>query len=378
MRYQPTVFAQLMKALPRGAVERLAARHPSGRAKRILGAWGHVASMVVGQLAGTRSLRDLERLLERHSGVHAHLGLQAVRRSTLADANAGRPCALFEDIARQLSSKLDRRGIAGEAVRLIDATRIFAGRRCASWTASGALKLHIVYDPAGERPVCFAVTPERVNDIAFAKAMPVLAGATYVFDKGYYCFGWWAALAAQGCRFVTRLKTNSPVRLIAERQPEGEDILFDRVGQLSERLAGQRQNPFCRPLRLIGVRLHTGRELTLLSNDLEAPAADIAQLYRMRWQIELFFKWLKQNLKMAHFLGTSRNAVTIHILAALIAFLLLRLAQQHSPSTIGLQALARLMPATVLARRPLSDLLRPPDPPPQTGPSQPQLHFAYA
>ena len=142
-----------MKALPRGAVERLAARHPSGRAKRILGAWGHVASMVVGQLAGTRSLRDLERLLERHSGVHAHLGLQAVRRSTLADANAGRPCALFEDIARQLSSKLDRRGIAGEAVRLIDATRIFAGRRCASWTASGALKLHIVYDPAGERPV---------------------------------------------------------------------------------------------------------------------------------------------------------------------------------------------------------------------------------
>ena len=122
----------------------------------------------------------------------------------------------------------------------------------------------------------------------------------------------------------------------------------------------------------------TGREITLLTNDLDAPAEQIAALYKDRWQVELFFKWLKQNLAISHFIGTSRNAVTIQIMAALIGYLLLRIASLRYAGATGLQAVARLMPATLLTRRPLADLLRPP-PTRSSGPNQTdQLSLAYA
>lgn len=375
MQYQSTVFGQLLKEVPRGWFERAASAHHCGRKKRRLSEWGHLVSMVLVQLAGVRSLRDLERMLERHRGCLAHLGLSEVRRATLADANGARPAALFEAVAARLSAAVGRRGRGREALRLIDATRVFAGRRVEAWTGGGGVKLHVAYDPGSDRPACFTVTSERVNDITAAKAMPVEPGATHVFDKAYYDFAFWARLHAADCRFVTRLKKNSPTRHVEERAVTSEGILFDRVVTLSERLAGQRRNPFDQPVRLVAVRIDSGREITLLTNDLDAPAAEIARLYKDRWQVELFFKWIKQNLRIAHFLGTSRNAVTIQIMTALIACLLLRLAQIRHAAALPLQALARLMPATILRRAPLASLFRPP---PETPPDTRQLEIAYA
>lgn len=375
MRYQSTVIGQLLKAIPRGWFDRTAASHHAGRSKRRLSPWAHLVSMVFAQLGGARSLRDVERMLERQPGAFAHLDLQAVRRATLADANANRSAGLFEAVAARLSGRLAGRGAKREALRLIDATHIFAGRRVEQWSGDG-LKLHVVFDPVAERPTCFAVTPKRVNDITAAKLMPIEAGATYVFDKGYYDYGFWARLHRQDCRFVTRLKKHAVVRHCEERQPEGDGILFDRVVQLSERLASQRRNPLTDPVRLIGVKIDTGREITVLSNDLTAPASEIAGLYKARWQVELFFKWIKQNLKIDHFFGTSRNAVTIQIMAALIAYLLLRIAQLQHRAQLGLQAIARLMPAFVLDRTPLQLLLN--DPPPCQAPRACQMEIAYA
>jgi IS4 transposase len=208
--------------------------------------------------------------------------------------------------------------------------------------------------------------------------MPIEPGATYVFDKGFYDFAFWARLAAAGCRFVTRLKKNSPTLLLHERPVADDGILFDRCVRLSERLSGQRRNPFQHAVRLIGVRIASGREIVLLTNDLEAPAAQIAALYKARWQIELFFKWIKQNLKIAHFLGSSRNAATIQIMAALIAYLLLRLAQLRHAATLALQAIARLLPATIFSRRSLTDIVRPPDKLPSVPALQAQLPFGHA
>lgn len=375
MRYQSTVFGQLLKEIPRGWFDRAAAAHRGGRAKRRLSPWGHLVSMVFAQLGGARSLRDVERMLERQQGAFAHLDLQTVRRATLADANATRSAGLFEAVAARLSGRLAGRGAKREALRLIDATHIFAGRRVEQWSGGG-LKLHVVFDPVLERPTCFAVTPKRVNDITAAKLMPIEAGATYVFDKGYYDYGFWARLHRQGCRFVTRLKKHAAVRDCEERQVEGEGILFDRVVRLSERLAGQRNNPLTEPVRLIGVKIDTGREITVLSNDLTAPASEIAGLYKARWQVELFFKWIKQNLKIAHFFGTTRNAVTIQIMAALIAYLLLRIAQLRHRARLGLQAIARLMPAFVLDRAPLHLVLN--DPPPSQPATARQMELTYA
>jgi hypothetical protein len=377
MRYQSTVFAQMLKAIPRGWFDREARRHKRGRSKRELSDWGHMVTMVLAQLSGARSLRDLERIVERHPGVLAHLGLGSVRRSTLGDANASRSAELFEAVAGRLSGALVSKGQRKQALRLIDATRIFAGKEVEAW-AKGGVKLHMTFDPCAERPTWFAVTSERVHDLTPTKTMPIEAGATYVFDKGYYDFTFWASLHEASCRFVTRLKKNSPTHTLKERTPRGEGILFDRTVRLSERLASQRRNPFTAKVRIVGVTIDGGREIALLTNDLTAPAIEIAALYKARWQIELFFKWLKQNLKIAHFLGTSKNAVTIQIMAALIAYLLLRITALRHGASLGLQAIARLMPATLLTRRPFFELLEPP--PTQTEPAKnkPQIEFAYA
>jgi len=374
MQYQSTVFGQLLKELPRGWFERASARHKTGRAKRRLDPWAHLVSMVFAQLSGARGLREVERALERQGGVLAHLGMGQVRRSTLADANANRPAGLFEEVAAYLSARLIGRSIGREAVRLIDATRIFAGKRVEQWSRGG-VKLHVVFDPEAERPTCFVVTSERVTDVTIAKALPIEPGATYVFDRGYYDFGFWARLSQQDCRFVTRLKSNSPTTVIEERQASGHGILFDRVVRLSQRLASRRANPMSGPVRMIGVKIQTGRQIILLSNDLDSPAIVIADLYKARWQVELFFKWIKQNLKLAHFFGTNRNAVTIQIMAALIAYLLLRAAQIRCQAALGLQAIARLMPGFILSRRPLRDLLTAPDPGPLHQTRQMQLAY---
>ena len=378
MPYQDTVFGGLMKAFPRWRFDKLVQRHGADYRVRRLPSWSQFQAMVFCQLSGSRSLREVVGALERFPKSHAHLGLEPVRRSTLADANRLRPAALFEDVLEALVAQLGRRGgqREREMLRLIDATRVMVGKRVESWEADGAVKLHVVYDPGADTPVCFAVTSARTNDITPAKRFPLDPGATYVFDKGYYDFAFWAALDARGCRFVTRLKKNSPVTPIGTRatDPDGA-ILADRVARLSKRLASSRQNPFDKPVRLVTVRIDSGREITLLSNDLDAPAAEIATLYKQRWQVELFFKWIKQNLKIRHFLGTSENAVRIQIVTALIAYLLLRLAQIATGTGLGLQAIARLVAKTTFQRRALADLF---EPPPDTPQPHHQLKIPFA
>ena len=379
MQYQSTVFGQLLKGLPRGRFEHLAERYKQGRKKRELSPWGHLVAMVFAQTGGARSLRDVERMLECHHGVAAHLGLGSVKRSTLADANKLRSSDLFCDVATMLAGKLSRGSSGSQAVNLIDATTLVAGKKVEHWSAGGGVKLHVVYEANQAHPVCFAVTPQRVNDITAAQAMPIQSGATYVFDKGYYHFAFWAKLDAQGCRFVSRLKANSPVTIQQERVVvDGTGILSDRIVHLSQRLSASRRNPFEKPVRMIEVAISSGRKITLVSNDLESSAEAIAALYKARWQIELFFKWIKQNLKLNHFMGTSRNAVTIQIMAALIAFLLMKIAQSTAKAQLGLQAIARLVQPLALVRRPIAELFFPSPPKPKIASSQLTWDFENA
>jgi IS4 transposase len=255
-----------------------------------------------------------------------------------------------------------------EAVHLVDATSIRlteVSRAWADYKAHGALvKLHVDFDADRSIPANIAITPARINDVCMVGTMPIEPGATYVFDLGYYDFSWWSQLVAQGCRFVTRLKTHTRPRVIEERSVEaGSCICADRIVAIDGRLKSVRgaRHPLAgMALREILVSIEDGRTLRLVTNDLEAPATDIAALYKARWQVELFFRWIKQHLKIKRFLGTSENAIRIQIAVALIVFLLLRLAAAASRSACSLLTFVRLVRANLMHSRPLAGLAKPP------------------
>jgi len=366
MHHQNTVYHGLLKAIPRWRFDRLVEAHRGGYRDRRLSFWAQFVAMVYAQLSGAQSLRDLVTGLGSHGNLFYHLGLQDVRRSTLSDANRDRPASLFATVFDLLLPKLT--GTEGreaqDLVRLIDATSLPLNETLCGWahfsTGYAGAKLHLVYDPKAACPTYFSITPARVNDIVEAKKIPIEQAATYVFDKGYYDFAWWAALDQAGCRFVTRIKTNSPTRLVQTLPVEDKTIQSDRLIKLSERMARSRKNPIHGTLREIVVTLDNGTCVLLLTNDLTAPAIEIAMLYKTRWQIELFFKWVKQNLRIKKFLGTSENAVRLQIIAALIAFLLIRIAHQAALATCSLQDLTRLIRSNLLHPKTIQELLYPP------------------
>jgi hypothetical protein len=282
---------------------------------------------------------------------------------------------VFSALMKQLQRGYRRK--VGDCLRLIDSTSVRLTSFSRDWAAFSAgvcgAKAHIVYDPDAAQPLYLQVTKASVNDITAAKAMPVEPGATYVFDLGYYDYGWWAGLNRAGCRIVTRLKANTPFEAAEERAvPADSAILSDRTGYLPKRLAGARQNPLPELVREVRVRIETGKILRLFTNDLNASAEEIADLYKRRWEIELFFRWIKQTLKISRFLGTSENAVRIQIITALIAFMLLRLAHEANKIVESPLAFTRLIRANLMQRRAIRDLLQP-MPPPKQPQQQPLL-----
>ena len=372
MRHHNSVLHDLLKYIPWAVFDRLVAAHEADRRVRRLRSRDQLIALLYGQLSGAESLREIVGGLHSHKARLYHVGGRAVQRSTLADANAKRPAELFAALFAEMVGRA-RRGLRrqiGEATYLIDATGVRLGGRGSEWAhfssrACGA-KVHVIYDAEAGQPIYASVTAAKVNDITAAKEMPVEAGATYVFDLGYYDYGWWAALDGAGCRIVTRFKSNAPLKESVERAlPEDSNILSDRIGLLPQRQAGSRKNPFSKPVREVRVMTDTGKELRILSNDLEAPARDIADLYKRRWAIELFFRWIKQTLKIKHFLGVSENAVRIQVAVALIAYLILSLAQQAQKAVPSPLAFARLVRTNLMHRKRIDSLFGPHIPPPK-------------
>jgi hypothetical protein len=367
---QHTVLSQLLKHVPHARFKELVKAHGSDDAARGLDSQSQLVALLYGQLSGAPGLRAIVAELESHEERLSELGCDPVRRSTLSEANRHRPAALFGDLLAAVMAQGHRglRRHMNGATYLIDSTSVRLSALSGRWArfsapACGA-KAHIVYDPDADRPIHAVVTPARGTDLTAAKALPIEAGATYVFDLGYYDYGWWAGLHAAGCRIVTRFKTNTPLTVEEERPvppaaPDGGVILCDRVGRLPERQASRRRNPFQAPVREVRVRIETGKVLRILSTDLKASAQDIADLYKRRWAIELFFRWVKQTLNIRHFVGVSENAVRIQIAVALIAFVLLRLAQATQDAIKSPLAFARIVRTNLMHRRRIDQLLRP-------------------
>ncbi len=366
MRQHNSVFHSIMKLVPWDEFEVAVKRHRAQDYARGFTCRSHLVAMLYGQLAGSVSLRDIEAGLSSHANRLYHVHAMPARRSSLAEANRNRPVAVFCDLLGSLIRRAHRtlRQSMDGLTYLIDSTGLPLNElsRWARFSAKvcGA-KLHVVYDPNADCPVYTALSAANVNDITLAKAMPIVAKATYVFDLGYYDYAWWARLDAAECRFVTRLKKNTPLTVSrAKPVAAGGAILCDLIGTLPARQSNSRRNPFQKKVREIQVRIPTGKILRILTNDLEAPAQEIADLYKQRWAIELFFRWVKQTLKIRHFLGVSENAVRIQIAVALIAFLLLRLAQRMQKAVTSPLQFARLVRTNLMHLRSFNALLQPP------------------
>jgi hypothetical protein len=381
MRHHNSVFHRVLQGVPWDVFDQLVEAHGADWRVRHLTTKSQFIALLYGQLEGAGSLREIEAGLESHASRLYHLGAAPPRRSTLSDANAARPCAVFAELFAVMAARAHRplRRELADTTYLIGSTGLRLDGRSLDWARFSAkvcgVKLHLVYDADADRPIYAAISPARVNDITEAQSMPLEPGASYVFDLGYYDYAWWKKLDDAQCRIVTRFKRNTPLHVIEELPVgQGGAIVSDRIGFLPHRQGGGRRNPMRQAVREIRVRTDTGKVLRILSNDLDAAAQEIADLYKRRWAIELFFRWVKQVLKITRFLGVSENAVRTQIAVALIAFLLLRLAQAAQKAVTSPLRFARLVRANLMHRKPLDRLLDP-QPPPIRNPAQLALQW---
>jgi putative transposase len=386
MRFRDSIFGRLLEPINRRQFQTVVDRLDGDAYDKSFKSWDHLVALIYAQLSGNTSLRGVVAGFNANSQHHYHLGTGQLSRSTLADANARRPVGIFAQTFATLSAMASRqlRSEGMEMVRLIDASPIPLGKVC-SWAAWNGrirgMKLHVVYDPKGDVPKCVEVTAANVNDIEIGRQAPIQAGMTYVFDKGYCRFDWWQKINDSKAFFVTRPKTTIRLRAfkhrpIRKRKGDGFEIIADDEVKLVSK--GDSRLPI--PLRRIKVRREKGGMITLLTNDLGRTAIEIAALYKSRWQIELLFRWIKQHLDLRKFLGNNDNAIRLQVLAAMIAYLLLRLAARANCIKMLPLRLAELVTQFLFTRRSLASIDKPPPLNPsrrQCRTSPNQMEFCY-
>ena len=341
MAQSTTVLAQILKQVPKKLFDKLADEYHVNKHASILKAFNHFALLIFAQLTKLESTRDIQHATTAlFSGQRAD-GLIPVKKSTLADANKRINWCFYRDLFYGLltlfSSNFPRHKfpVPGDLLSL-DSSMITLCLSVFKWakyrTLKGALKLHALLDHNGYILRDMVITNGKVHDITVARKMRFAPGTTLLIDRGYFDSAWLYGLQQQGVYFVTLMKSTIGFEWIKRRSVKGQKgVRFDWIGYMTDSSG----NKYPTALRLIRyVDPETGKLLEFLTNLLELNAITIAELYKERWQIELFFKWIKQNLKIKTFLGTSENAVMSQIWVAMIAFLLLRVLQLSSESKI--------------------------------------------
>jgi hypothetical protein len=377
--------------IPRDGFNEAVEKHKAERHSRGFSSWGQLVAMLFCQLAQSKSLREITQGLQASEGKLKHLGLpEAPARSTLAYANGHRPWELFETVFHQLLGRCQKRlGLAKAAGKLglpgkllsLDATVIDLCASVFDWahfrTTKGAVKLHLLLDHDGYLPCYAVITEGKVHEIKVARKLKFQRGAMLVFDRGYNDYDWFRELTEAEVHFVTRLKDNAAYVVVEERPAKGDGVRSDEIIAL-EKEADNEDYPFLRRVRFWDETKK--RELVFLTNHLELEAATVAAVYKERWQIELLFKALKQNLRIKTFVGTTANALKTQIWTALIALLAVKFLQLQSKFPWSLSGLVALLRQQLFVYRDLWRWIECPLEPPHalTEEDSPQLPFAWA
>ena len=363
MAHYNTILSQITAFIPRHDFDHHANIHHSGQKFRSYNRWSQFMAMLIGQLSGRKSLRDITDNLKAQQSRLYHLGMKPTSRATLARVNEQQPASLFKVVFMQLLKKCQNVSPGHKfsfknKLYLLDTTTVDLCLSVFPWAEfrkrKGAIKLHMGLDADGYLPTFMDMTDGKVQEINWAKTLKLPKGSFAVFDRGFTDYSWYSSLMTNGIFFVTRLKSNADV-----------EYLLKRAGRKSQGVTNDQQirlKGIADPLRLVAYTdPETDKEYRYVTNAHHLKALEVAEIYKERWQIELFFKWIKQNLKIKTFFGTSRNAVLTQVWIALCVYLLIAFLNFKAKLGSSMQQILRVLQLNLFSRRQLTDLFKPPD-----------------
>lgn len=366
MAHHNTVLSELVKLIPRHEFQSLANAHHSGRSFRKASRWSQCVTMVMAQLSGRTSLRDITENLSAQSHRLYHLGVVKLSRSNLSRMNNDKPYqlyqALFEKLLSRCQSVAPGHSFGFKSpLYSLDATTIDLCLEMFPWakfrTTKGAIKVHVGLNHAGYLPEFVRVSEGKTHDVNVGRTTQFPKGSLVAIDKAYNDYAWYKELTDKGISFVTRLKSNAKYRIMERRKTlKHKGITSDQVIKFTGLLTAKK----C-PIRLrrVGYRdPETGKRYVYLTNNFQLAAKTIAEIYKSRWQVELFFKWIKQNLKIKSFVGTSKNAVLTQIWIAMCCYLLTSFLKFRHGLGKTMQQILRILQLNLFEKRDLIALLR--------------------
>ena len=362
------VFAQIVEFLPRYEFEKCVKRYKGDFHTKSLNSYNHLLQLIFGQITSCTSLRDICLCLKAHQNNLYHLGIrQQVNQSSLSRANEKRDYRIFQDFGYHLIEQVrpffakERSPLIDleETIFALDSTSISVSINLAAWASGkysrGAVKMHTLLDLRGNIPTFIHISDGTWHDSNVMDYIQFESNAVYTMDKAYVDLTALNKMDSIGAYFVTRAKSVMRYRIIETMDTNEDGILADQLvmltGHKSSRL-------YPKPLRIVQYRdAETNEELTFMSNNMDISALDIANIYRNRWQIEVFFKWIKQNMTVKRMWGYSENAVRIHLWTAIISYLLMAKIKANLQTEYSITEVARILGVSALAKTPIRELL---------------------
>lgn len=382
MAYHPTVLSQLLQSVSRLEFEKLAQVHDGARRSDALSRWSQFIALAVGHLGQRHSLRDIEAALASDPKLHYHLGTRRVSRSALARANENLDADFYRDLFGVLYARLQNHpSVPGKRFRFkgklfsLDGSLIDLSMKIFPWAdvapKKAAFKLHLGLDHDGLIPAFAEVSEGLTSEMDVADTFAFPKGSVLVFDRGYSRYTWHKQLTDKGLFWVTRARKDMLYEVVTTR-PVAEDshVISDQIVRLSNKRARQAG---AYDIRRVEYRdPESSRVYVFITNQKTWSAQTVADIYKSRWEVELFFKWIKQNLKIRTVLGHTINAVASQIFVALCMYLLTAFQKFVSQTAYGLQAVFRLVQLNAFVRKPISELLCPR----KQAPPDPQINLA--
>jgi len=364
-----TILSQLLSFLPKKSFNRLVGQHDGDRYVKKLTAWNQFVLLLYAQASCKDSLREIETGINTHTNSFYHLGIKSSARSSLSYANNNRDYEIFEKLFYLLFKQFKGVVSAGQfkfnnPLYIIDSTTVSLCLSLFNWAkysrTKGAIKLHTILDSTTMVPEIINITLGNTSDITAAKEIDygwLKAGSVIVFDRGYVDYKWWSGFDEKNITFVSRTKKGQNIFVVGQHKKGvlEKGILADQVVAFGSFGSFDKYEKDLRRVRYFDEK--TQKEYEFLTNNFELKAKQIADIYKNRWQIELFFKWIKQNLKIKTFLGTSRNAVLTQIWIAMIYYLFLSYLKFQTKFGRSLLVLTRMIREVLMFKRSLIDLL---------------------